>query len=608
MNMNFKAACYLHAFENNQPIDGGFLHDGLLRTYKLDYSVSSLARIDDFLDAIRATNTLTADNYLDSQASQNLLYYLCFYVGEVISRKLQSPPWWRGFDDFVEGEDVMVLINGRIFEYSLSLDFPEHPNLRTKTLFKPLVSITSRLIEDDLNKSVSWSAGFFIGDVSGDPECNTPLPALPVKPWPVNIAEVLSSHPELRERLFFKTPFGFVDDPIQDLFACKNAILENGRVVWGAVIEVNTLIYENNGLSGVVGRVLYAPDGRVEPGTLFDLSRVVASYKTIANVERDALEEDAQALCALMSDEMSRHFGFDIPRRIIAYPLKMSVTYFYRPHLIGNRLMSNEIPLLIHDDYPGMVLPLPHYFWTAGFVEYWEKNLSHHIMQAAMRGDDLEAYVADPLLAHLMPCSIIEEGLLWSRQGEYAKAKAAWEKAGAKGQAGANYGLGTLYENGHGVEKDMNLAMEYYEKAGKEYPLAEEALARLKGEEVKNQSNPSTQPITLLQATKLAERPLSEYGRWLQIVLDSRQLESDAELRRKLLAAGCPPEIQGMLITKTREMVGSRRKGRSYLPFALLVTMFYVAHVFMSKSTSLLFDVLAGGLLALLLALLLRRR
>lgn len=121
MNMNFKAACYLHAFENNQPIDGGFLHDGLLRTYKLDYSVSSLARIDDFLDAIRATNTLTADNYLDSQASQNLLYYLCFYVGEVISRKLQSPPWWRGFDDFVEGEDVMVLINGRIFEYSLSL-------------------------------------------------------------------------------------------------------------------------------------------------------------------------------------------------------------------------------------------------------------------------------------------------------------------------------------------------------------------------------------------------------------------------------------------------------------------------------------------------------
>lgn len=603
MNINFRAACYLYAFENNQPITGGFLFDSLLRSYKLDYSLSSLARIDDFLDAIRAKKTLTADNYLDSQASQNLLCYLCFYVGEVISRKLQSPPRWRGFDDFAQGEDAMVVISGRIFEYSLSLDFPEHPDLQTKTLFKPLVSITSRLIENESDKSVLWSSGFFLGDVSSDPDYNTPLPPVPARPWPINIADVLSSHPELRERLFFKTPPGYVDDPMQKLFACKDAILENGRVVWGAVIEVNTLIYENNGFSGVPGRVLYAPDGRVEPNILFDLSRVVATYKTIKKVQ-----EDAKALSKLMKDETSRHFGFDIPRSIIPYPLKMSVTYFYRPHLIGNRLVSSEIPLLINDDYPGMVLPLPHYFWPAEFVKHWEENLRHHIMQAAMRGDDLEAYVPDPLLAHLMPCSISEEGMLWSRQGEYAKAKAAWEKAEAKGDLLATYGLGTLYENGQGVEKDIELAIQYYEKTCKIYPPAQEAIARLKGEKFEDNSASSMQPTTLFDATQLAELPVSEYQKWIEIILDKGQFKSDDELRSKLLSAGCPSHIHDILISKLVEMAETRRKKSSNKPFVVLVLIFYFLFLLTSRNTYLPFTLFAGCLLALLCALLLRKR
>ena len=44
------------------------------------------------------------------------------------------------------------------------------------------------------------------------------------------------------------------------------------------------------------------------------------------------------------------------------------------------------------------------------------------------------------------------------------EAKKFWELASKKGSNGAHYNLGVLYENGWGVSKDLNKALNYYKK------------------------------------------------------------------------------------------------------------------------------------------------
>ena len=60
------------------------------------------------------------------------------------------------------------------------------------------------------------------------------------------------------------------------------------------------------------------------------------------------------------------------------------------------------------------------------------------------------------LLAALSPAAHAdyEAGLAAARSGDYATTLREWQQDAAAGHAGAQYGLGVMYANGHGVTKD----------------------------------------------------------------------------------------------------------------------------------------------------------
>ena len=62
---------------------------------------------------------------------------------------------------------------------------------------------------------------------------------------------------------------------------------------------------------------------------------------------------------------------------------------------------------------------------------------------------------------------------------DYEKAVEMLKKASDRGVVCANYNLGVCYENGNGVEKDINKAKALYEKAAKGFDPAKKALERL---------------------------------------------------------------------------------------------------------------------------------
>lgn len=451
MTLTYRALLYLHAFDNRLPLPKEVAFESLLRTARLDYSVQSLERIDVFLDALRKTRKLNEETYLDDPANQTLLYLLAFYVGEVIGRALGAQPRWLAY------EEVAAMApegTSPTFENSATLTFPDHPQARLKFM-RPLITITSRLFSERVDKSVLFTAGMMLPDEAQQkPASLQAQPPLPAPAWSVDVAALARNWKGPANHTDLQVPPGVANDDLRYLFDNARALLLEGRVVWGALVQVNEDLFDAAGrFAGAPGEVLYDPTGRTLREDLAEMADKVFSLKG------NEYPDPAMAhVSKYLAEETFRVFGLDVPPLMSPYPLKLSSTWFQRSHLPGGRLSDKLVPLLISDAHPGAALPLPAVFRPG-------------------------AYVPDPELARLGPMSLTEEGLLWF-QGthvarDYVKARTAWEKA--KGNAAALNGLGQLYEKGLGVPPDLDRALEYYELAeDKDHGPAAEAAERLR--------------------------------------------------------------------------------------------------------------------------------
>ena len=468
MTLTYRALCYLHAFDHREPVQNGLAFESLLRATRLDYSVQSLERVDIFLDALRKTKKISADGYLNDPAIQNLLYMLAFYVGEVIGRAIGAQPQWSTYEEVAALEKQ---VNEPVFENSATLSFPGHPGLSVSS-FLPLVAICSRLFDDPVEKSVLFSAGMLLPPEAQErPACLQRLPPIPVAAWPVAIAP---------GPLAIDAPPWAAEDDLRFLFDNAPALLDGGRVVWGAVVQANTALFEPGPMAGAPGEILYDPHGRTPDADLHAMARTVLTLKG-----RRFDLPDLATISHYLNDEHIRVFGLDLPARLAPYPLKVSSTWFDRQHLPGGVLAQPLVPILIHDAHPGVVLPLPARFWPPNLREAWAPDGLKPMTDEPVVEAAPATYVPDPELAHLQPFSLAEEGLHWFRgkdvPQDYGKARLAWSKAAAAGNAAGLNGLGLLYEEGLGVEADLKRALGYYEQAAaRDHGAAREAADRIR--------------------------------------------------------------------------------------------------------------------------------
>ena len=467
MTLTFRALCYLHAFEHRLPVPDGLAFDSLLRTTRLDYSVQSLQRIDVFLDALRSTRKMTGDSHLKDPAVQNLLMLLAFYVGEVIGRSLGAQPHWSAYEEVAAQERPA---GGPVFETSATLSFPGSPAI-AQASFRPLVAITSRLFSDPVNTGVLSSAGLLLApEATQKPASLQPLPPLPAPAWPVDLAPGLVEIAPPAEAV----------DGLRYLLDNVPALLREGRVVWGAVVHTDSGLFEPGPETGAPGDILYDPRGRVPDADLHAMARTLVSLRG-RRLNVPELEPIAQYL----TDESLQVFGLDLPASFSAYPLKVASTWFDRAQLPGGLLAQALIPVLVSDAHPGAVLPLPAACWPAILRQAWSPAGLPSMADDLVVGAAPAAYVPDSELAHLEPSSLAEEGLLWFRGDQvaqdYGKARLAWSKSAATGDAAGLDGLGQLYEQGLGVEVQLKRALDYYDQgAAKNSGPAREGAQRVR--------------------------------------------------------------------------------------------------------------------------------
>lgn len=154
MDMNTRAKMYLNAFFTDAEFPGGISFRTALKQSNLDGTWESLDRVDYLLDQIRIKVKPKFGPFLDEHAKQNFLYFLCFYVGHVISAKSAKPVRWLSYQDMIREIPDNKQMFPECFQTSATC-------ITSVSFFVPLRSITCRLFEElgeFTSKSVRLSA------------------------------------------------------------------------------------------------------------------------------------------------------------------------------------------------------------------------------------------------------------------------------------------------------------------------------------------------------------------------------------------------------------------------------------------------------------------
>ena len=157
-------------------------------------------------------------------------------------------------------------------------------------------------------------------------------------------------------------------DDMNVLFRHKRALLKNGRVVWGHVVQANSLMYEDEP-DNCPGEIVYslADSGKATPKYLARLASRLYSLKGTRPTDLASAK-----IAAHLTDEMTRVYGLKVP--IILSPkvrCQISTTFFCRKHLPQRKLCKSILPIIVYPQKPFVALPLPERFWPKKLIEWW---------------------------------------------------------------------------------------------------------------------------------------------------------------------------------------------------------------------------------------------
>jgi hypothetical protein len=362
MSLDYQAHSLLYALEHKLKLPISFeaeLRQALMPDGQLVYSLGMLSRIDAFLDQLRQSKPTEAD-FLAVKANANLLYVLAFVIGEVIARFKKSHIHWVKWAEF-RTLDAANDAFGEGFHSSIAIADP--------VLFLPLVPIIGRLFDSRKEKSVAFSVQGILSLNGLNPD---PLQAMGPKHFGIYVQHLMGTIPydERQKIVMMQKPDWAMSDDLKYLFKHATKVFTEGRVVWGALVQANEGLFKPN-TCNAPGEVIYDPQGLTPPSILKRLAGELYFLKANPPPENTPLKPYADHL----QNEMTRLFHWPIPASLSALPLFASTTYFDCRLLPGGAIGCKVFPLLVHDAYPGAVLPLPAALWDPKQKAAWLQNL-----------------------------------------------------------------------------------------------------------------------------------------------------------------------------------------------------------------------------------------
>lgn len=156
------------------------------------------------------------------------------------------------------------------------------------------------------------------------------------------------------------------DDPLYGQIKAMPTLYTTGKIVWASLVQANRNLFEPEWIS-CAGEVVFDPLGKMQPVQLLEAAEQLFSLKgTTPNVL------DQQNYAAHLTNEFTRVFNYPFPQSLATLPLKMSSMWFEYRHLPGGLLAMKVFPIIVSEQNPNYIMPLPSYFWPNNlFKDKW---------------------------------------------------------------------------------------------------------------------------------------------------------------------------------------------------------------------------------------------
>ncbi|ULJ68723.1 SEL1-like repeat protein [Wielerella bovis] len=357
----------LHAFLNGTADETGWLFEREIKACKLDYTLASLKRIDAMLDRIRESQTLDRETFLVNRKPENshFLVLLAFYCGEMRGRLAGVAPIWQAYESYIAENPEMQNIFPTIDEYRFVATYHRADNINQHF---PLVAILERLFPefDEPEKSVYFST------ITGDYQAFAPdevvPPAFQSLPFDLQAAcQDLSAHWQSYLQIL-PPKWLFGDDLISQIKAIPT-LYQKGRVVWGALVQANKMLFEEDNATSCPAEIIYDKAGRTPPRLLREIASDLFSLK---NKTPSHLTSQLKQYATHLKNESTRFKGSLNFPNVEYIQLHASTVFVWRPHLPDAMLTLPIFPIVINDDNDDVMI-LPAKFWA--HTEYYQKWL-----------------------------------------------------------------------------------------------------------------------------------------------------------------------------------------------------------------------------------------
>lgn len=158
-------------------------------------------------------------------------------------------------------------------------------------------------------------------------------------------------------------------DRMGEHFTDFKELMENGEIIWGVVIQANSLLF-SEGDDDCPGELVYS----CEPG-FDDLKALIEIKDKIADLKGTEPEDPRlNEIAFYLTDEMVRVFGLDVPESIAgSLKCKISTTFFMRKHFPDRVLSRGIMPILVYEKGENTYATVvPSDFWPEYFTDWWE--------------------------------------------------------------------------------------------------------------------------------------------------------------------------------------------------------------------------------------------
>lgn len=158
-------------------------------------------------------------------------------------------------------------------------------------------------------------------------------------------------------------------DGLAQFFKQQELLLTEGHIVWGAVVQANTLLFKP-GDADCPALLVHSPDRYFDsrPRELRLIGATFFSFK-----HTDATDPELKEVARLVTDEMDRSMGFELPTVFSSKPVRSATFMVFRKHVPNGVLSAGLFPILTHPSTQAVMM-LPFEFWPIEFIVLWKEN------------------------------------------------------------------------------------------------------------------------------------------------------------------------------------------------------------------------------------------